>query len=428
MIYFFIYVYLGLVVVVFRLGYPQKLVTMSRSNLALPESEARWKSLVTAYKLQNTTIHDRQFTNSASTMGHMQAILCRPIAEVRGLSKLFEVGRPEFVDDDSINRARILINERDSFQRYLQYLQEQPKRSPVTEFGPWTMIRKYHHEIEPEDRPKTMTTRSQSQHPAQPTTRPHTPEPADLSESSSLPDISFLTMDSDTGSYYAGGGGGKEQERADGEQVVNLVLVQFFDLLTLPYQGGMFKYSYDRKRFQVRTLDENGDQVKVFEARTDGVCMDSSGEEIWLIFEAKAERQFEDNNDVGYAIQETGELAAVVSSHPPKDLKPGKKNPYVLISQNMDQIWVTLAKVDKAYVDFITGKMRNKRDPKSFLDMTTIGPFFTKNKNHIKDLSTFVLAYTLKRMGILGLPWPESEEIELPPCSLFRHTASESTL
>lgn len=136
-------------------------------------------------------------------------------------------------------------------------------------------------------------------------------------------------MDSEHASLYAAGGWGKEQERADGEQVVNLVLIQFFHFLTLPYQGGMFKYSHDRKRFQVRKSDENGDQVKVFEAQTDGVCMELSDGKIWLIFEAKSERRSEGGNNVGYEIQETVELAALISSHPPKDLKSGKTYPYV---------------------------------------------------------------------------------------------------
>jgi hypothetical protein len=75
------------------------------------------------------------------------------------------------------------------------------------------------------------------------------------------------------------------------------------------------------------------------------------------------------------------------------------------VSQDRDQVFLTLATFDKKYVEYVSGTLNAKvkssgeSNPGPFLRMTEFGPFLTNNKSHMKCLGYYILAFTLQECG-----------------------------
>ena len=67
----------------------------------------------------------------------------------------------------------------------------------------------------------------------------------------------------------------------------------------------------------------------------------------------------------------------------------------MLISQDKDEVWITLAEFDASYVEYICNGTIPKGD-KGFLEMQELGPFPTENRKYMDYLAKYILAFVLE--------------------------------
>ncbi|KAI1127192.1 hypothetical protein F5Y10DRAFT_243355 [Nemania abortiva] len=134
---------------------------------------------------------------------------------------------------------------------------------------------------------------------------------------------------------------------------------------------------------------------KVYEARVDGVLR-SRGGEVKAIVEVKPCTRSSKPKEIRW--QEAAQMAAWICSHPPSAgellemREKNKKARRLLVSQDMCEIYLTLAEFDADYVDYVCGK---DTEIQSFLRMNEYGPFDTRLSKQMKALGHLLLAFTI---------------------------------
>ncbi|EHK22329.1 uncharacterized protein TRIVIDRAFT_209104 [Trichoderma virens Gv29-8] len=148
--------------------------------------------------------------------------------------------------------------------------------------------------------------------------------------------------------------------RPPDEEIINMSLVLLLEGLCMhdPELRGKVGWYPIRKPFSVTQAG-----VKVMTARTDGCLqlihpdkLDEDSPSL-AILEAKADLRTKDSSPV--YLQEGAEMAAWISSEPNHGLLHGSQEAgiyrRVLISQNFNQVFVTIAEYDEDYIHYITG-------------------------------------------------------------------------
>ncbi|MCJ1425759.1 hypothetical protein MMC29_003659 [Sticta canariensis] len=69
----------------------------------------------------------------------------------------------------------------------------------------------------------------------------------------------------------------------------------------------------------------------------------------------------------------------------------------LLISQDSEEIYLTVAECDSAYLSYLIDDEQSAVGEPSFMTMKQYGPWRTKNHHHMEHLGPLVLAFTLQQ-------------------------------
>ncbi|KAL8346407.1 hypothetical protein RB598_000352 [Gaeumannomyces tritici] len=185
------------------------------------------------------------------------------------------------------------------------------------------------------------------------------------------------------------------------EQIVNSALVMFLIAITIHHKGVKGAWSPHRHPFTIYTGQPSREN-KIFTAVVDGYFATFPGPgrmpEITAIAEVKPHHREAEIN--GIRMQEACQLAAWISQYPPRDdqYKHGleKYARRVLVSQNRDEIYITIATFDKSYTEYITGARPQMSGQTSFLRLVEYGPYLTNNKDQMEKFAVIILAFCLQ--------------------------------
>lgn len=219
--------------------------------------------------------------------------------------------------------------------------------------------------------------------------------------------------------------GSSSAEAVEDEQIINTALILFLNALTLLCPEVTDHWSLFRRPFTY--CSPTGE--KVYEARVDGLLRsstaDSDGTEARIIVEVKpcyrcvARKQGSKSHvpKPQIRMQETAQMVAwIYESHksaryPRGQTSQNQRYRYVsinswtptfclttddsrlMISQDQQEIYVTIARYDDDYVSYLRQEQANE----SFLEMTDYGPFSVKESLQMKVLSRLMLAFSLNR-------------------------------
>lgn len=196
------------------------------------------------------------------------------------------------------------------------------------------------------------------------------------------------------------------------EQIVNFALLLLVDALVIECKDATGDWSPYRAPFEA--CDRLGE--KVYQACVDGLYRqkkkkDSEGAdpkkeelEADMIIEVKphSRREPPTADTMAVNMQESAQMAAWISKVNIPGQEDGKHTVYrrVLISQNRRQIFVTIAKYDQAYVDYIKGNTvlgeEHEGPDGPFLTMERHGPYDITNWEEMRWISHMLLALSIQ--------------------------------
>ncbi|KAH8812178.1 hypothetical protein F5884DRAFT_304549 [Xylogone sp. PMI_703] len=68
----------------------------------------------------------------------------------------------------------------------------------------------------------------------------------------------------------------------------------------------------------------------------------------------------------------------------------------IMVSQDLDQVWVTFGEYDRAYLQYLRGAARDG-DDQSFLTMHEYGPWDVRDENAMRNLGPLIHAIVMRR-------------------------------
>ncbi|CAH0056033.1 unnamed protein product [Clonostachys solani] len=178
------------------------------------------------------------------------------------------------------------------------------------------------------------------------------------------------------------------------EQVVNSALISFLQSITLyhPYVQG--EWDYFRHPFVMKS----NLNAKIYEARVDGLFRTYGSSNPRMIVEVKPFLRYLSFPVLDkIRIQEGAQMASWIAQHPPvsKDRKTVFRR--LLISQDQNEIYITVASFRSSYINFVQGLGTGD----TFLEMEEFGPFSLQDPGLMEALSLTMLAFPLEG-GILS--------------------------
>ncbi|EGX88300.1 hypothetical protein CCM_08343 [Cordyceps militaris CM01] len=192
-----------------------------------------------------------------------------------------------------------------------------------------------------------------------------------------------------------------EKNRAvQDEQIVNTALILLLNVLTLTFNEAQGKWSLYRQPFCVR--DRNAE--KVFEARVDGTYT-VGGDNVSIVEVKPYNRNDSIKVNSAVSMQETAQMAAWISQFPPADARtapPERMYRRLLLSQDKDEVFCTVASFRPAYVRYIcdwtdtTQEDEDIKNDEGFLKMDQQGPFMVARDKHMELLGKLLLAYVIQ--------------------------------
>ncbi|MCJ1249917.1 hypothetical protein MMC30_007143 [Trapelia coarctata] len=176
-----------------------------------------------------------------------------------------------------------------------------------------------------------------------------------------------------------------EQAAVEDEQTVNSALVMFLKAVTMHFHV-QAHWSLHRQRF---VFGERS--AKIFEARVDGYLRSGADNQVKAIIEVKPFSRKADSQ--GIRMQEGAQMAAWICSYPDHNPKPKQTFRRLLISQDRHEVYLTVARYNTEYINYITNKEDSGKD---FLRMTEYGPYSTMERSAVKRLGHILLAFALQ--------------------------------
>ncbi|PYI29013.1 hypothetical protein BP00DRAFT_427913 [Aspergillus indologenus CBS 114.80] len=172
------------------------------------------------------------------------------------------------------------------------------------------------------------------------------------------------------------------------EQIVNTALISFVNALTL--------HADIRVVWSLHRLPLKADfNPASYEARTDGyleiLTTADEKKRIRALVEVKA--AFRQKNGPAIRMQEAAQVVAWLKSHPDRSgllNKPGRR---ILLSQDRHEIFITVARYDDKYLDFLDGKPGPER---AFMRMHEFGPWDTQSITDMKQVAVILIAMALR--------------------------------
>ncbi|MCJ1464542.1 hypothetical protein MMC07_003155 [Pseudocyphellaria aurata] len=392
----------------------------------LPIDPNSWKVLATRHGVLHKNVHDLENLDSASRIGDEQFYALRVYWHLH----VSLLSKSQLCEAEAIKNAKIYLKENDSWHKYLQEIKANvgsPPLSNVKDIGSFSLVR-YNQErtfLIQRDLPATddegdparqkvfayspMRLRSKDKK-----APPNTPTPMQRDQ----PDDDVFDMTSLVtplreirGSPFGVSTDGSsilpspespanpaESLPSPDEIIVNMALNLFLENLTI-YHSDINRGGSDSPRWTAQHLPL---KCGTWKAWTDGFLqIASDGRRIGAIMEVKpyirATRLF------AILKQESAQMAAWIYQYP-HDGFPGsnKRGPCfrrLLISQDSFEIYLNLAEYDSAYISYIRRDEQAMVDRPSLMKINQYGPWNTKNSDHMKQLGTMMLAFTLQHVS-----------------------------
>ncbi|RMD40499.1 hypothetical protein DV735_g4619, partial [Chaetothyriales sp. CBS 134920] len=178
-----------------------------------------------------------------------------------------------------------------------------------------------------------------------------------------------------------------KEKAVEDEQIVNIALLIFLNAITVPYTKGTNEWSPYRCPFVVKDAGGN----KVYEARVDGLLRDKATRtQTKALVEVKPHPRRDTTR-----MQEAAQMAAWISNYPPPGYEQDPKEVYkrLLVSQDKQMIYVSIASFDAEYVKYIQGKPTSTT---SLLSMIEYGPFDVGIKRHMEALGFIMRSFSIQ--------------------------------
>ncbi|KAJ3493179.1 hypothetical protein NLG97_g4894 [Lecanicillium saksenae] len=192
----------------------------------------------------------------------------------------------------------------------------------------------------------------------------------------------------------------KKFQAVKDEQIVNTAIIILLNVLTISFSQTVGEWSLHRHPLCV----QNNASEKVFEARVDGIFTVEG--EIRSILEVKP--YLRDQNaaaEVAVCMQETAQMAAWISTHPPVDaLQNPKEQKYhrLMLAQDRHEIFVSVASFIGTYVRYICGEMdqaeyeESLTDGEGFLTISQQGPYDAGSWEDMNTIGILILAFSMQ--------------------------------
>ncbi|KAI1130603.1 hypothetical protein F5Y10DRAFT_235195 [Nemania abortiva] len=386
----------------------------------LPNSAEEWETQAQVFGIQNLSIHDGDSRLSGSKMNVQQFLLLRVFwpDPVRP-SFLYQRHVHRWVEPSYLNRSQSFLASlpiKSAWSAYLRSIGKTPKLLCDEGFvglQTFTLVR-YHQiqSLDPEFEadtelakvdvtPIARRTRAQvarAERPSTPTPSTNNAPVIDLlakmgiGESPNTPVIDSspdwqtpIEAFSPFTEYVT------DQFKAiQDEQIVNTALILYLNALTIHFPDLQADWTLHRRAF----VSLNKAMEKTYEARVDGFLKRRRDKEPLIILEVKPFQRYKKPS--GIRMQESAQMAAWISQHPPRDLQDmrsnSKKGHRLLISQDRHEIYLTFGQFDAAYLDYI----RHRAPGSSFLVMNEYGPFDIGQEKHMEYLGEIVLGFALQ--------------------------------
>lgn len=377
---------------------------MSANISELPATPAEWHEQIANAGLQGLSVFDLANYDSGSGITHNQYLLLR-VLWLKKDQYEFSERVLDWIPGEELKEAKHLLSRLGTWHKYLKSFEQtaaELNQQILPDIGTFSLVRDSQCDVERIDRDNS--TGSSKFSPIAHRTRnrtalqnslqgPGTPTPAQrisyqtpevlkkAFDKLDLDDTPFLSesseaMESDILSPFSPEAAAFFPATKD-EQIVNLALVLFLKAVTVHFIGRAH-WSIERTAFHVA---DNGD--KKFQARVDGVLLRHYDNRVVAILEVKP--FVREKKEAAIQRQEAAQMAAWISSHSRK---------VDAVKPMMHEVYLTFATFDNEYVRYVTGDAGAEDD--TFLRMNQFGPFVTSDSKHMKFLSYYILAITLK--------------------------------
>lgn len=180
---------------------------------------------------------------------------------------------------------------------------------------------------------------------------------------------------------------------AKDEQIVNIALISFLHALTTCHEDVRAYWGIDRKLFHFSDL---------FEARTDGLLKIGREESPLAILEVKPHVRTTNIKQV--QMQESAQMASWIYDH--QNIGHISRSPTgsmrrVIISQDHQEIYVTFAEYDDAYIKYIRpnnqAELSQALAQSPFMTMHQFGPWPCSKSSLMKNLGPIILGLTIQQ-------------------------------
>lgn len=190
------------------------------------------------------------------------------------------------------------------------------------------------------------------------------------------------------------------------EQIVNTALLNFLKAITESFSDITHHWAIHRNALHA-TVNER----ELYEARTDGYLSGNSGSSIRALVEVKAAVRSKKVDEI--FMQESAQMVAWILNQPEEYLKmPGRyvrcssylqyteltDERFFQVLQDRHEIYLNFAQFGDKYVQYLRdeGVQLRDDDPESFMTIFEVGPYKTRDKDHMMELGRILLALTLR--------------------------------
>ncbi|KAE8310175.1 hypothetical protein BDV41DRAFT_590583 [Aspergillus transmontanensis] len=321
-------------------------------SFSVPADEEDWTRLVLTAKLRGKTIHDITKMGSGSKVRKKQFVMCRALwGKILKRADFIQFGLPEYGLQQYWEKATEIIENSSEFSKYLALVPQHQLIESLTETDPrWAGSFMEVLELQRECG-EVNTNGAQD----------------------NVSRIPLMIVEMEMASHIA-----------EDENIVNAALLSFLRRVAALTRQQKSRWTYKRVFF----LSSFGKSS--YKAFTDGALRSIKDRVYNALIEVKKGYRFKDMEKI--QLQETAELVGwMISGNHLELLFNGYK---LMVSEDGPQIFLTFAKMDDGYRDYLVNK-HSSANCGSFMRMTTYGPWKVVRASHMKQLGIIVVCIML---------------------------------
>ncbi|KAB8207557.1 hypothetical protein BDV34DRAFT_223462 [Aspergillus parasiticus] len=346
-------------------------------SFSVPADEEDWTRLVLTAKLRGKTIHDITKMGSGSKVRKKQFVMCRALwGKILKRADFIQFGLPEYGLQQYWEKATEIIENSSEVSKYLALVPQHQLIESLTETDPrWAGSFMEVLELQRECG-EVQAGPQEDAPPAAKLRRRASRALGSLFSSSQRQRVENTVDDS--------GDGNEASHIAEDENIVNAALLSFLRRVAALTRQQKSRWTYKRVFF----LSSFGKSS--YKAFTDGALRSIKDRVYNALIEVKKGYRFKDMEKI--QLQETAELVGwMISGNHLELLFNGYK---LMVSEDGPQIFLTFAKMDDGYRDYLVNK-HSSANCGSFMRMTTYGPWKVVRASHMKQLGIIVVCIML---------------------------------